>query len=639
MEKVVHERGVAMTYGWKGKILRVNLSNKRTVEEALPKEWMRKYIGCRGMNDIILYNEAGPHVHAFDAENRLIFGTGPLDGTPIGLGRVSITSKHPEGYIAEGGFGGDWGPELKYAGYDHIVVEGKSEAPVYLYINDGTVEIRDSRHLWGKDVMETTKSIKYETGIPDIKSACIGQAGEKLVARAKVFHEHHSGGRGCGTIMGDKKLKAIAVHGTGGVELSDATEYLRAYREIAKHLDIKDTADYFVPSWSFMSSQQLLDGFNELGWLHAYNAQRGSLENALTGGEYLDKYVVKPKTGFCCLFPACGRRFEVKEGKYSGASGDEREAGFAVAASIVGLTSWDAVLKIRDLCDRWGLDEFQVYYTIGWAMECYANGIVTKKDTDGLEIKFGNEDAVVKMVEKIAFREGFGDILAKGAAEAAKIIGRGSERYVLSIKGQELDAMPQRAVYTFALALAVSENGPDHTRWYPPYPPNPRVIPTDIPLPYDPYKAFKTRDIDDKARLVKWLYDSRAVLESLPTCVFMVRGTLGISMDPWLRIFSATTGINYTPAEFIRAGERIVNLERAFIIREGFRREDDVCPRRMMEEPIVDRHIPPLGQNLELMKDDYYALREWDVETTIPTEAKLQELELDFVNDDLKHLR
>jgi len=300
-----------MLYGWKGKMLRVDLAEKKIVKESLPEEWMRKYIGCRGINDIILYNEAGPNVHAFDSNNRLIFGTGPLDGTPIGNGRVSIQTKHPSGYIAEGGFGGDWGPELKYAGYDNIVIENKSNKPVYLYINDDEVEVRDATHLWGKDVLETTKAIKSETEIPDIKVACIGPAGENLVARAKVFNEHHAACRGCGTIMGDKKLKAIAVHGTGSVKLSDPVEYLRVYRQIRQILDLKDTADYFVPAWSFMSSLLMLDGFNELGWMQAYNAQRGSLKNALTGEEYIEKYVVKPKGGFCCIFPGGGRRFEV----------------------------------------------------------------------------------------------------------------------------------------------------------------------------------------------------------------------------------------------------------------------------------------------------------------------------------------
>ena len=388
-----------MTYGWKGTLLRVDLTQRTTVREKLPEEWMRKYIGCRGINDVILYNESGPEIHAFDPENILIFGTGPLDGTPIGMGRVSIQTKHPEGHICEGGFGGDWGPELKFAGYDHIVVQGKSAKPVYLYINDGKIELRDATHLWGKDVLETTKAIKKEVGAADIKVACIGQAGERLVARAKVFNKHHSGGRGCGTVMGDKKLKAIAVGGSESVKVSNPDEYLRIYRTIRDVLNLKETSDYFVPGWSFMSANLMLEGFNELGWLHAHNAQKGSLENALKGEEYLEKFAVKPKGGFCCPFPACGRRFEVNQGKYAGTSGDEREGGFAYAASVVGLRSWDVLLKIRDLCDRYGLDEFMVFYTIGWAMECFERGILTKTDTEGVNLVFGNEDVLARVSE------------------------------------------------------------------------------------------------------------------------------------------------------------------------------------------------------------------------------------------------
>ena len=177
-----------MPYGWEKTILRVDLAERKIVKQPLPEEWMRKYMGCRGINDIILYSEVGPDVHAFDSDNKLIFGTGPLDGTPIGMGRVSVQTKQPNGCIAEGGFGGDWGPELKYAGYDHCVIEKKANRPVYLYINGDEVELRDATHLWGKDVLETTKAIKQETGIPEIKVVCIGQAGENLVARAKVSY-------------------------------------------------------------------------------------------------------------------------------------------------------------------------------------------------------------------------------------------------------------------------------------------------------------------------------------------------------------------------------------------------------------------------------------------------------------------
>jgi aldehyde:ferredoxin oxidoreductase len=349
--------------------------------------------------------------------------------------------------------------------------------------------------------------------------------------------------------------------------------------------------------------------------------------------------VTGPKTGFCCPFPAGGRRYEVRQGKYATIFGDEREGGFSLGAALVGVTSWSASLKIRDLCNKYALDEFQVIYTIAWAMECYEKGLITKEDTGGIKLRFGDEDAVVEMTEKIAFREGFGKILAEGSQEAAKRIGKGSEKFLLTIKGRELETMNQRAVYAIALALAVSEGGPDHTRWYPPYPPNPKMISKDIDIPFDIVQASIPRSVKDKGRFVKWLYDSRAVLESIPTCVFATRGSLKVDMKPWLDGYNACTGANYTMDEFLRVGERIVNLERAYMIREGFRRADDTIPRRMLEEPITDGHIPPVGENLNVMLDDYYTVRGWDIATSIPKEDKLRELGLDFVINDLKNLK
>jgi aldehyde:ferredoxin oxidoreductase len=626
-----------MHYGWKGKILRVDLEAKTTSVEDLPQEWAEKYMGCRGLNDIMLYNEVGPEVEPLSEDNKLFFSTGPLDGTPVGMGRLSVQTKHTKRFISEGGTGGDWGPELKFAGYDALVIEKKAETPVYVLIMDDRVEIRDAAKLWGLDTREKKSVIRDETGIPKMKVASIGQAGENLVSDSKViFTQDHAGGRGCGTIMGAKKLAAIAVHGSGGVKIKNPEAFLGAYRDLKKFLHLRDTIDAFVPSWAFLSANMILQPFNENGWLHAFNAQRGCIENMLKPERYIMRYVTRPETGFCCPFPACGRRFEIKEGRYAGTSGDEREGGFAFCAPVVGITSWRTILKWREICARSGADQFMVVYTIAWAMECYEKGIITGKDTDGIDLRFGNDEAFIRMTEKIIAKEGFGELLARGSHEAARVIGKGSDRFLLTIKGRELELMPQRNGYQMALCLAVCENGPDHTRWYPPYPPNPRAIPKDIPMTFDPYKAFQLRSVEDKGRLVKWLYDSRAVFECLPTCVFIVRHILGIDMRPWLALYNACTGMNCSLEEFVRVGERVVNLERAYIVREGFRRKDDTVPRRMLEDPINERHIPPIGKNLDLMLDDYYRERGWNIQSAIPTEEKLRELDLDFVADEFR---
>lgn len=624
-------------HGWAGRVLRVDLATGRISTEELSYQKARDFIGCRGLNVAYLYDEVGPEVGPFDQGNKLIFGAGPLEGTPIGMGRVSVLTKHPNRFLGEGGAGGHWSAELKFAGYDLLIVENKAERPVWLLIVDDKVELRDASHLWGRDTKEKHAIIRKETGIAGIHVASVGMAGENLVANAKVqFTLDHSGGKGCGTIMGDKKLAAVAVKGSGMVTVAHGDRFLAAYRNFHKTFDLNTTRDAFVPSWSFNSANMLLELFNENGWVHAHNAQMGLFEPMLNDVEYMDKYVVRPESSFCCPLPACGRRFEIKEGRFAGTAGDEREVGFAQAAPIVGIQSYPHVIKFRDMCNRAGLDEDQAMYSIAWAMECYERGIINRSDTDGMELRFGDADAFLTMVDKIIRREGFGDILALGVAEAAKRIGKGSERFALSIKGKELERMPQRNGYQMALGLAVSEGGPDHTRWYPPYPPNPKTIPADMELPFDPFKAFQTRSPDDKGRLVRWLYDSRAIVESLPSCVYMIRALLGIDFRPWLELFNSCTGENGDLDDFIQKGTRIVNLERAYIVREGFRRADDTIPRRMLEEPVKEHNIPPIGDNLEIMKDDYYQVRGWDKETAIPKEETLLGLGLGNVVEDFK---
>jgi aldehyde:ferredoxin oxidoreductase len=239
----------------------------------------------------------------------------------------------------------------------------------------------------------------------------------------------------------------------------------------------------------------------------------------------------------------------------------------------------------------------------------------------------------------IGRREGFGDILANGAQKAAEIIGRGSENYLLTIKGREIDQQPKQASYQTALFEAVCEGGPDHTRWFPAYGTNPRLLPKDLSLPYDPMAPFNPLSPEGKAPFVKYRYDRGALIEDLPTCMAMHKGESLYDLTYWLDIYNSTTGADCTAEEFLKIGERTVNLERAYIVREGFRREDDTIPRKMLEEPLIDIGLPPVGDNLDLMLDEYYTLRGWDVKTSIPTEEKLRELDLDFTIEDLKQLR
>lgn len=625
------------THGWMGRVLRVDLATGRITKEELSQQKAKDFIGCRGLNAAYLYDEVGPEVDPFDAGNKLIFGTGPLEGTPIGMSRLGILTKHPNRFLGEGSAGGHWAAELKFAGYDILIVENKAARPVWLLVIDDKVEIHDAAHLWGRNTREKSAIIRQDTGVEGIQVASVGMAGENKVFGAKIqFTVDHSGGKGCGTIMGDKNLAAVAVKGSGMVTVADGEGFLKAYRDFRHTFDLATTRDAFVPSWSFNSANMLLELFNENGWVHAYNAQRGLFEPGLNDVDYLDKYIVRPESGYCCPFPACGRRYEIKEGPFAGTAGDEREVGYAQSAPILGIRSYPHIIRFREMAAEAGLDEDHIMYTIAWAMECYERGIINRTDTDGIELRFGNADGFITMIDKITRREGFGDLLAEGVAEAARRVGKGSERFALCIKGKELERMPQRNGYQMALGLAVSEGGPDHTRWYPPYPPNPKTIPTDIDLPFDPYKAFQTRNPEDKGRLVRWLYDSRAIVESLPSCVYMIRGTLSVDFRPWLALYNACTGEGCNLEEFIRKGTRIVNLERSYIVREGFRRKDDTIPRRMLEEPVKDHNIPPVGKNLDIMLDDYYEVRGWDKATAIPKEETLRGLGLDYVAEDFQ---
>jgi aldehyde:ferredoxin oxidoreductase len=635
-------------YGWKGVILRVDLSERKIVKQELSMELAKNYIGCRGINSKILYDEVKPGTDAFSPENELIFGTGPLDGTPVGMGRVSVTTKSTRGTLIEGGFGGFFGPELKFAGYDHLIIKGRAEKPVYIWIDDESVEIRDAAHLWGKTTWVTDKIIKDEIGDPSIQVACIGPAAENLVSSCPVVSNlTHTGGRGCGTIMGAKKLKAIAVRGSGEVKVAYPAEFEKAYAKIREALDLRGSKDRFTVPWAIFGPSILPRIFNEEGGLMSLNAQRMAWEHAddISGEKYLMEYVMRPNACFCCPFPSCSTWFQVKDGPYAGTVGGKLTAGDVIClGSLIGVNYLPAILKTRSLCDQLGLDVFHVGFALSWAMECFEKGILTEKDTDGIALQFGNHEGVIEMVKKIAYRDGFGGILAEGVEKASRIVGKGSERYALAVKGQELEGMPQRNLYVAALGVATSEVGPDHTRWYPPYPPHPQVVAREVleelHIDVDFEKALNTRSPEGKGRLLKWLTDTRAVFESIPTCVFILRGELGIDLRIWREVLVKGTGVDFSCEELMKAGERIINIERAFIVREGFRREHDTIPRRMLEEPVPERYYGPISRgDLDRMLDEYYEARGWDKGTAIPTRRKLEELGLKEVADELEKLK
>lgn len=633
-------------------ILQVDLSTGRTRLEAIPPAWTGMYLGCRGINARMLFDEVPAGTDPLGPDNVLFFGTGPMDGLPVGMGRISIACKSPRGTVAEGSGGGFFGPEMRRAGVDYIAIRGQADRPVYLHIEDGRAELRDARHLWGLKTNETDAALRQELSDPDVQLRYIGPAAENLVHASPIFGNlNNSGGRaGCGQVMGSKGLKAIAVRGTHGIRLADYDAFLESYKVLRQRLDLATSRDPWTPVWSTFGAPVLARLFPDLGNLMTRNARqmRWDYDKAMriSSEPYLDDYVTRARACWCCPWPACQKLHRINSGKYEGFEGGNYWAAQPVVfGSLIDNDDLDLLLVMSGLCNQYGLDVFHVGYTLAWAMECFEKGLLTRADTDGLDLQFGcpDKDGLVDLIRKIAMREGFGELLAMGCAEAAKIVGGGSEQFCLAVKGQELEGIPQRNLYMVALGIAVSEVGPDHTRWYPPYPCHPSLISreelAELGIDLNLRLAFQGRNPEQKGELLRWFTISRAVVESMPSCVFLVRDTLGLDLRPWWNLFNAATGAGLEYAEFVLAGERLMNLDRAFNVREGYRRRDDKPPPRMATEDVPYFGYPKLGPEIfEPMLDEYYQANGWNLTTSIPTRNKLEELGLGDVADQLDAL-
>jgi aldehyde:ferredoxin oxidoreductase len=635
-------------FGWKGKILCVDLSRKKIFRKKLSKSLAKNYIGCRGINSKLLYDQVNESISPYDPENKLLIGTGPLNGTPVGVGRLSITTKSPRGSIAEGGIGGCFAPELKFAGFDHIIITGISQKPVYIWIDDDEVQIRNATHLWGSTTNETEDLLKEEIGDTNFEPLYIGPGAENLVHSCPILSGHHAGGRaGCGEIMGHKKLKAIVVRGSKGVQVAHPNDFEKLYERMDEVFDLKETMDPFVVSYGIFGSSSIVRTFNGVHQLGTRNFQTMNFEHVqdISAETYMRDFVTKPESCFCCPVPSCGQWFEIKDGPYAGTKGGNLRALAATYGAVLGIRDLPAVLHLHVLCNQLGLDPYCAMYTIAWAMECFEKGVISKEDTDGIELTFGNYESAIELTKKIAYRDGFGNLLAEGAKKASEKIGKGSGKYALEVKGQELEGMPERGLYSAALGVATSEVGPDHTRWYPMNLPNPASLSRDLFREIgfsddDITKSFQATLASGKGQLVKFLSDRDALIESIPACIFLhVRSWLGVDFKFWRDLLKAGTGMTFVSGELLMAGERIVNIERAFNVREGYRREHDTLPRRMFEEPVPGGYYGPIKRkDMDLMLDEYYEARGWDKVTSIPTKSKLEELSLQDVSEDFKRL-
>lgn len=606
--------------GYKNRILRVDLSQRKLAEEALNNELIHDYIGGRGLGIKLLYDDTKPGTDPLSEESEIIFVAGPLAGTNAqSFSRYKVFFKSPlTGTYFKSSSGGHFAAELKFAGFDAIIVKGIADKPVYLWVHDGKCEFRDAAYLWGLDCDDTHTLIREELGDPNIRIACIGPAGEWGVRYSGIFSDRRAAARGGGgTVMGAKKLKAIAVRGLEKVDVANKNAFRAAVKEQVKAYKANPAYESFS-----QTGTQLPEFTNLLGMYPTRNFRKGVLPNweKIESSEYSKLRVRKTRCYSCMIH--CGNISKISTGRYAGAwsEGPEYETIWAftgpMMVSDIGLT-----IAADKLCDDLGLDTISTGNTIGFAYELYEHGIITNKDTGGLELTFGNSEPILPLVRQIAYREGFGEILAEGTREAARRIGKGAEQYAMEVKGLELPGYDPRGAKAQGLNLLTANVGADHNSGQA----GQEVFGLTVPRQVDRFA------IENKAELTKWNQDIGAFMETGIICVIAVNMGM-MTPEVYRMLISAATGIEdfADPAYLWRVGERIFNLERMFNVREGFSSKDDVFPSRLTKESMPAG--PSAGQvfEAETLLVDYYRARGWDVKTGIPTAAKLNELGLGF---------
>ena len=618
-----------MLHGWTGRILRVNLTNRRCAVESVREDWAKAFVGGRGLGAKYFSEEVDPRVDPLSPANSLIFATGPLTGTSVSCGAryMVITKAALNGTMTTSNSGGHWGPELKFAGYDMIIVEGKADRPVYLWIFDDHVEIRDAKNLWGKSTWDTEDLIREETGVPDAKIASIGQAGENLVKFACIMNDKHraAGRNGVGAVMGSKNLKAIAVRGTGQVPIARPADFMRAQWAKKAKLKAAPVTGQGLPA---LGTAVLVHVINESGAMPTKNWQYGRMNMAETGsdaenisGEHLKaNNTIRNKACFACTI-ACGRVTQVSDAgrtrhqvttsphnwKIAG-EGPEYENTWSLGADT-NVDDLDAVLKASFMCNEYGMDPISFGSTLAAAMELYETGAIKDRIT-GMPLRFGSADVLVAMTEATAFRRGFGNELAEGSKWMCDKFGH--PEFFMGSKGQEFRA-DARAIQGMGLGYATSNRGGCHLRGY--------TLASEIlgiPVKTDPAATA------GKAALSIAFQHTNAAFDASGTCVFL---TFGVGVEDAVPELVAATGIDYTVESLMEVGERIFNLERQWLLKAGFTGADDTLPERLLKSGIP--HGPTKGQvnRLHEMLPEYYKLRGWN-DRGEPTREKLAALGL-----------
>ena len=605
--------------GYAGRVLHVDLTTGNTRTEKLNEETAKKYIGGIGLGMKLWLTHSKPGVDPLNPENPLVLALGPVSGTmfPTGGNGHAFISKSPAtNGVGEAVSHGTFGAELKRAGYDAIILTGKSEKPVYLWIDDDSVQLLDASQVWGKSPSETEDAIKNELGDYYVRVAAIGLAGEKLSKIACIINEktRAAGRTGLGAVMGSKNLKAIAVRGTHDITVAKPDEFMDMVKEFHERMKCPAAQKYRT-----LGTVENVMIQNALYCMPTRNYSNAHFENAekVSGEALNERYIAKIIACNSCAM-RCEHEAVVKEGPYKGTMARIEYENLWALGPNCGIDKLDAIIKAAELCNYYGLDAQSAGVTVGFTMDCHEKGILSHEELGGIDAHFGNPEALVQLIEKIGKREGIGNILADGVKAAAEKIGKDSDKLAQHIKGLEVTGYDLRCLKTAALGFAVSFRGADHNRN--------GAYTVDFKGKVDRLKAEKGR-----GKLVKDLEDAYSLIDSLIICK-NAKGTLYKELDDMAKLYSLVTGYEMAPQELSVAGERINTIARLINIREGLSRKDDTLPWKVMNVPVPEdgpvKGAVVTQDELDLLLDDYYGSRGWTLEG-VPTKEKLEQLGLD----------
>ena len=629
--------------GFLGKILHVDLNNKTSWTEEVPSDKWIKYLPSRGLNAKLLWELTDENTEPLSEDNVLIFGVGGFTGTAApSSGRTTVTFKSPAtNMYFKSNSGGHWGAELKFAGYGNLVIHGKADKPTYLYIDNDGVEFKDADKLWGENVRRTNDLIRKELGNEEVQTVTIGPAGEKLVRiSALMISTYNAAARGGGgAVMGSKNLKSIVVKGSKGIEVEN-TEKFHELSLKAQENVMNDSGYNGLSNYGTASSTNPL---NEMYARPTKNFQKCYFEDheEISGEAMVEKGKLK-RTAACysCVI-GCHRYTEVDSDKYKAHTGGPELETIGAFGEGAENNDIDSIIKANELCNIYGLDTISTGAVIQWAIESFEKGIITKEDTGGIELSWGNGEAIVKMIKKIAFREDIGDLLAEGAKRAAEKIGQESYKWAIEAKGLEQSTVDTRAAKAYGLAFAVNPRGPDHLH---------TQTLSELGMSKEARELIKEITGEDefidstktkkRAPIVRWHEDVYAISDALGICSFVTTALLGVTPEIMADMWSAALDKEVSKEELMKAGKRIVTLEKAYNVRCGATREDDRLPWRLMNEKAENRPngevLTNTKKELDKMLDKYYKLHGWDIDTSWPTKQTLKDLDLDFIAEEFE---